>query len=363
MIDFEDLGKQNFSFLKESLKNKQFVLIGESAHGVKEFGEFKMKAVSYLVDSLGFSTILIESGFSDLLKWKTNAQANNDSLIYSLFPIWHTESYLKLFQHLNNKQVNIYGIDPQNSSRFFRDFPFEQLLKIDKKLASVFYEIDKEWSKAYSQPMTSWDSSFYKIQKNAIAVYDKALKEVSVGTNLDSKNQLLLKRILENRLKMAKNVDKNVDMFHRDSIMKENIDWLLMNVLSKDEKVIILSHNTHLAKESSFHIGYLGELMDKSYSKKIFVIGQYFASGNFADNKREHLKMKEPERNSFEYYLSQFKSAYQIFSLYNRELPKNIFDKKINTYYMGGVIQNLNLSQNYDMIFSVKSAHPPIFVD
>lgn len=364
IISYDNMDIKNFSFLRESANNKRFVLIGESTHGVEEFGEFKMKSVEFLIDSLGFSSVLIESGFSDILKWTEKGKENYDSLIFSLFPIWHTNSYLKMFRFLKEKKVKIYGIDPQNSSKYFRDFPYEQLMKIDKNIANAFYEMDKEWSKAYSKPFSLWDSSFYATKRKAIDTYDRILKKIYEGHTNKSSDYLFLERILENRLSMARNIKISADMFHRDSIMKDNVDWLVRNILEENEKVIILSHNAHVAKEKSFDIGYLGYLMSKEYDNNIFIIGQYFESGKFVNNKRELLTMPEPVKNSFESYLGQLKNEYHIFNLHSKTIPQKVFNKKINTYYMGGaMIQNFILSENYDMIFTVKHANPPIFID
>ena len=358
-ISFSKLEEQDFSFLKKSLQNKQIVLIGESSHGVLEFGEFKKKTVAFLVDSLGFSAVFIESGFSDILKW-TEDERNSDSLIYALFPVWHTNTYLEMLQYLKKKGVKIFGIDPQNSSRFFYEFPYRQLIKIDKDLATSFYKIDKEWSKAYSKPVSQWDSSFYASQRQAIDTYASILSKL----NRENVNDLFLKKVIENRLRMAKAVAKNPDMFHRDSIMKENVDWLLKNVLTEEDKVIILSHNVHIAKEKSMNVGYLGFLINKQYGDKTFAIAQYFASGKSLNNRRELVVMPAPAKNSLESYLNQLENNYQIFDMNNESLPKQIFDRKINTYYMGGIMtQSLILSENFDMIFTVRNGNHPTYID
>ena len=104
--------------------------------------------------------------------------------------------------------------------------------------------------------------------------------------------------------------------------------------------------------------------MYKEYEDKIFIIGQYFESGEFVNNRRELSKMPQPAKNSFESYLGQFKTGYQVFDLHNKNIPQKIFNTKIKTYYMGGaIIQNFNLSKNYDMIFTVKHGSPPTFID
>jgi erythromycin esterase-like protein len=356
---FVNLSSGDFAHLKEKLEGKQIILIGESSHGVYEFGEFKKEIIKYLVDSLQFSTVFIESGISDIYKWTSSGVNNYDSLVQSVFPIWQTPSYVEIFKYLQEKEVKVFGIDPQNSSKYFRDFPYQQLCKIDAEMAKAFYSIDKEWSKAYSKPILSWDSSLYQTQKKAIAIYDLTLDKIRKKDNVfsDPKDYLFLKRILENRLAMAKAINKSVDCFHRDSIMETNVTWIIKNILTTKDKIIILSHNAHVAKEKNMNVGYMGDLMWKEFNDKMFVIAQYFESGNFVDNSRKINSIPAPARDSFEEYLSTLDSEYNLFDMHNKMLPKKIFNKKITTYFMGGPItQELILSKNYDLIFTVKHA-------
>lgn len=345
--------------LKLKLQDKSVILIGESSHGVQEFGEFKMEMVKYLVDSLGFSTVFIESGMSDICKWTSSDQNNYDSLVYSIFPIWQTATYTEMFKYLHAKDVKVFGIDPQNSSKYFRDFPYQQLVKVDTGIANRFYNIDKEWAKVYSKPIPSWDSTLYQTQKRAIAVYESAWDKVDKNRHAfsDSKDYSLLKKILENRLSLAKAINNSPDCFHRDSIMKANVTWIMKNILSTDDKIIILSHNSHIAKERNMDVGYMGNLMLQELSDKMLVIAQYFEEGNFVDITHKINSIPIPLKNSFEAYLSSLDSECNLFDTHNSTLPKEVFNKKIKTYYMGGPItQELILSKNYDFIFTIKHA-------
>lgn len=358
-VDISEIDSKNFTCLKKYLENKRIVLIGESSHGVFEFGEFKKETVKYLVDSLGFSTVFIESGLSDIYKWTSGDRNIYDSLVYSIFPIWHTSSYIEMFKFLKEKNIKVFGIDPQNSSKYFADFPYEQLCKINPEIAEKFYTVDKEWSRAYSKPILFWDSITYQVQKKAIIAYESVLDEIEKNILSFSvrKDYLFLKRILENRLSLAKAFNKSADYFHRDSIISKNVDWLLENVLATNDKVIILSHNSHVAKEKNMNVGYLSNLMCKQYDDKMFVIAQYFASGEFVDMSGKINNIPLPIKNSFEAYLGIFKNNYNLFDTHNLGLPKKIFNRKIISYYMGGpIIQELNLSKNYDLIFTVKHA-------
>jgi erythromycin esterase len=353
------ISSENFSFLKKNLEDKQIILIGESSHGVQEFGEFKKEMVKYLVDSLGFSTVFIESGMSDICKWTSSEQNVYDSLVYSLFPIWQTNTYVEMFKYFQEKKVKVFGIDPQNSSKYFRDFPYEQLLKIDTGMAKSFYIIDKEWSNAYSKPISPSDSTVYQAQKRAIIMYELILDKLN--NNKDSfsepKDYLFLKRIFANRLSMARAFNKSPDYFHRDSIMETNVTWIMNNILTTEDKIIILSHNSHVARYKNMNVGYMGELMWKQFNNKMLIIAQYFESGNFVNIRHEIHSVPPPLNNSFEAYLSSFNSEYNLFDMHNSSLPKKIFNKKIITYYMGGPIkQELILSKNYDLIFTVKHA-------
>ena len=48
---------QDLAFLKEVLKDKRIVFLGENSHGVSEFTTLKSRTVRFLHDSLGFDVL------------------------------------------------------------------------------------------------------------------------------------------------------------------------------------------------------------------------------------------------------------------------------------------------------------------
>jgi erythromycin esterase-like protein len=54
--------KSDYSFLDNVLKNKRIVLLGEQTHGDGATFDEKVKIVKHLNNTLGFNTIVFESG-------------------------------------------------------------------------------------------------------------------------------------------------------------------------------------------------------------------------------------------------------------------------------------------------------------
>ena len=87
----EKVSENDFSFLKEELKNVQVVMLGEKTHFDGNVFEVKTEIIKYLHQELGFNTIAFESGIYDVWKAQNsinNGGATNVALNKSLFSIW-----------------------------------------------------------------------------------------------------------------------------------------------------------------------------------------------------------------------------------------------------------------------------------
>src|ERR1043166_2076852 len=82
---------QDLAFLKDVLKDKRIVFLGENGHGVSEFTTLKSRMIRFLHDSLGFDVLAFESNLGDA--YCANSQitrSDNQTSIYnSLSSLWH----------------------------------------------------------------------------------------------------------------------------------------------------------------------------------------------------------------------------------------------------------------------------------
>ena len=89
----------------------------------------------------------------------------------------------------------------------------------------------------------------------------------------------------------------------RDSIMADNIIWLLENVYP-DEKVIINAHNYHISKYNEKLLT-MGEVLAEKLQDEVYSIGIFGGQGEFANNARKPEKLTLPtENNDIKYFIA-----------------------------------------------------------
>lgn len=135
---------EDFSFLREELKDVQIVMLGESTHFDGNVFEMKTKMIKFLSQEMGFKTIAFESGIYDL--WKAqkdidNGLNTNDVFSNSLFSIWAKRNEFISFMNFydeNKTDLKLFGFDYQITStngnvNLAKDF-FEYAKKIKHKI-------------------------------------------------------------------------------------------------------------------------------------------------------------------------------------------------------------------------------------
>jgi len=120
----ENPSNDDFSFLKDELKNVQVVMLGEKSHFDGNVFEMKTKMIQYLHKELGFNTIAFESGIYDV--WKAQAEINKGTdaqLAFknSLFTIWSGSNEFQSFVQFydtNKSNLKLFGFDNQVSGKY-----------------------------------------------------------------------------------------------------------------------------------------------------------------------------------------------------------------------------------------------------
>ena len=85
-IDPDEGGAEDLEAVRQLVGDARVVCLGESAHGVSEFFRFKDRVSRFLVDELGFSAFVQESGFAEGLaldKWVRGGAGDLDQVATS----------------------------------------------------------------------------------------------------------------------------------------------------------------------------------------------------------------------------------------------------------------------------------------
>ncbi len=286
----------NFLALKKAIGNRRIVALGESTHGSGTYYHLKSELVKFLHQEMGFEVLAMESGLGDTYL----AYANVDTLSgkqlrdFSVFGNFRAKEATGLFdyikaQHSTLSPLNYVGYDTQASSDFF----FYQLKKI-------LADYDKELSDSLSTRMFSYQRA-YGYGANQDSVNYIKHRDIFVETSNtvrryleDNKEAIMAKhqlnsiayKIMVRSLTMfaasynLSYTDRWNGMALRDSLMAENLKWLLTEVYA-NKKVIIWAHNGHVEKgeRENPYMKSMGHFLKEQHLDNYYTIGLFAYSG------------------------------------------------------------------------------------
>lgn len=325
--DYEDL-----RFLKQVLKGKRIVLLGESSHGAAEFNSSKVRMIQYLHRELGYEVISFESGLAEnhAAFIESGQKSPLTTMQNSIFGVWHTQETLPLFNYIkeqkNSKRPLILsGFDNQpmaSYSPFVRDW----FTQVDPKVAELAFQLENKFVHYFY--MESDIDSFKKEQPHLIAQYQQLLTFVETHESqlqkiypqhpelttvakytfqdrIDSINQMIEPAILYQKYLEEEDYEKALENFNqlnvlRDTAMAKHLSWIA-DELYPDKKIIAWGHNYHLRKNNSQipspyrgSLVTMGELLPDHIKKQTYTVGLYMNRGESATNDRKPVPVRYP---------------------------------------------------------------------
>ena len=281
----------NWEPLSPQIADKQIILIGEPNHGSKEIFLIRNNLIKFLHEQHGFNTILFESGIGELILPEfRKAVITPIQMTYGFFGGWRTSEFRNLMEYVQQEQLSIAGFDVQRTGG-----SFEQVLSkiaTDHSIdSSLYIGLEGRFGKLMKllkNRKTSYDSVHLQVH-NLIADYEILLKLLIDSDITSYKPMLLSMRTIENRISYLSYMlqflkDKN---WHRrwaarDSAMADNVLWLSNNIY-QNEKLIIVAHNFHIAKNNEIE-EVMGEFLKKQFPGEMYTLGVFAGEGNFTGN-------------------------------------------------------------------------------
>ena len=355
--DFSDL-----QFLKEVLKNKEIVMLGEGTHSDGSTFEAKNSLVRFLHQEMNFDVLIFEGGFYEgnvIDRVISKAKDPINAAKFGLFMWPYCKQSSSVFTYIaeTKKSANpmsIAGMDCKvgtgTSSADVFIYHFKKMLdtlSIDSQAinSSVFNACIKNlWeNEMCSKPK----GDTIQIFKNDLNKLINILLEKNKGSNSDiagfwAQNFKSIRNSLDmvwyfKKFKVSKlffNLNKLYSL--RDIQNADNLKWLIENKY-KGKKVIVWAATAHLlhnlksikvrgAKSLLFNFknfNNVGDIISKKYPEKTYTIGFTSYAGekeNISGSK--NVKFKNGSKNNIEYQLNQLGQNYLFLDFSNKELPK-----------------------------------------
>lgn len=344
--DFADI-----NFLKETLKDKELIALGEVTHGTAEVFNYKDRLARFLVTNMGYKAIAFESDFIAIEHMDNYITGKADSIIYvaGTAIMQSNHSMIEWLRTYNRDKpdadkVHIYGMEVRNYTNIF------------KKLLAVMPDLDKtdrDLMEGYlAKPFNSEVSSQ---EMKGIKQMLSKLQAVQLS-DINQHYMEMLSQLIGYEGKRPL----------RDGYMAKNAMWLKDR--AKDNKLIVWAHNGHLAKTALYNHPTAGTHLDRKYGSKYYVIATDFNSGKAYVNvfiaKNKPLKGFQPYHfaevsspNWYEYFFNQ--CQYKNFIL---DIHAASADPLLNQFLTQPLImrsigalsspegKTLSLSKNFDLI-------------
>ena len=278
------------------VKDKQFVLLGEFNHGNREVFLARNDFIKTLHKQQGVDLILFESGIGEVGAVNLSLEKREGAArTAGFFGGWRTSEFEDLLRFAKKQGIAIGGFDSQRTgssfSRYFAKYydPGQLFSQLEKQFGTLKRELAKS--------RTSYDS----VQEQTTSLIRQYQ---SVLAGLPDSNQLAI-RTLENRmaylqymLEFARTKNWNARWAARDSVMAENVHWLVKHHQPK-RKVVIVAHNFHIARYNQKE-QVMGERLAKSMGDDMYVLGVFAKAGTYHDNWGRVKQMAEPDSTALD---------------------------------------------------------------
>lgn len=347
-----DSSFEDIYFLKEILKNKELISLGEITHGTSEVFQYKDRLVRFLVTNLGYKAIAFEGDVMAIENIDNYINGQTDSLRF-LFgtPLISTNrkmiEWLRTYNlnNLNPNKIHVYGLEARGFSNI-----------INKILA-----VNRSINKADSLLLEKVKDTPYNKLKNK----DISEMKLVVG-NLQQANSYKQDKYYVELLNQAVNVYYETKIGVRDEYMARNAMSIKGNAV--DNKLIIWAHNGHVAKTELYNKSSMGTYLNQKYGPKYFVIATDFNHGNAyvnvyqAKNKpllgfQSYYYPEINSKNAYEYYFKQCRFENFIIDVndaLSNPVLNGFFTKKMEMRMIGAlsipVNKKLSIAQNFDLI-------------
>ena len=292
-----DVENPDFSFLKEVLKGKRIVALGESSHGYGDLQLLKGKMIQYLHDELDYDVFLMEAGYGDAkISWENIEHSDNgvETKDYSLYGNFRSEELNPLFKYIKEQsetenKLTYSGYDTQISGDAFK---LKLRNIINKVEIQIIQDSVQSGLKSFNTMFQLRDSveAFYYHKNKLLAGIDLAISVLD-----DNKEEILEKEFAsEQEFKielhaleyLRKSVDYKfgeaytVGLALRDSLMAQNVIQQIKTEYP-NKKIIIWGHNGHIEKISGEgdNIKWMGHFLAEEFGKDYYALGIYCKKG------------------------------------------------------------------------------------
>ncbi len=295
---FEDLMP-----LKDILKDKKIVAMGEATHGTSEFFKMKHRFFEFLVEDMDYRVFAMEcdgGGGQVINDYILNDKGSlEEALEATKFAVWRTEEVKNMI-----KWMKEYNDNPSHKEKIkFYGFDMQGIVDTLPKLSYYLGELDKELQTKAEEDtlntiyrndikaLTNEQLDSILLNINEIKKDMENEKEKYLNNNLQNEYELaiwnlnLVSQCAEYSIEVNKSVNPMIQSVApsnlRDKYMADNVKWIQEHEgkLGND-KVMLWAHNVHVSYMDDIY-KYMGKNLKEMYGDEYYSIGFELSRGSF----------------------------------------------------------------------------------
>jgi erythromycin esterase len=293
-----DTKNPDFSFLKEALKGKKVVALGESSHGFGDLQLLKGKMVQYLHEELDYDVFIIEAGYGDAkICWENINQSEEgvETKDNSLFKYSRSEEFNPLFKFIKDKsetdnKLVFSGYDTQISGNALL-FKLRSIInQVEIKIIQDSIQSGLQSFRTMYQVGDSLEAFQYHKNKLfagidlAISVLDDNREEI-IEKEIATQKELDIELHALDYLRQSSDFELGgaytVGLSLRDSLMAQNVIKQIKTEYP-EKKIILWGHNGHIERSAGEgdNIKWMGHFLAEEFSDDYYAMGMYCKKGD-----------------------------------------------------------------------------------
>ncbi len=285
--------------LKDILKDKKIVGMGEATHGTSEFFKMKHRFFEFLVEEMGYRVFAMEcnGGAGQVINdYILKGDSNMEDSLPALYRTEEVKNMIKWMKEYNDdpshkEKIKFYGFDMQGIvdtlpklSYYLGRLDKELQTKVEEDTLNTIYRND-------IKALTNEQLDSILLNINKVKKDMENSKEKYLNNNLQNEYELaiwnlnLVSQCAEYNRELNKSVNFMIQsvsaMNIRDKYMAANVKWIQEHEgkLGND-KVMLWAHNVHVSYMDDFY-KYMGKNLKEVYEDEYYSIGFEFSRGSF----------------------------------------------------------------------------------
>ena len=293
-----DAENPDFSFLKEVLKGKRVVALGESSLGYGDLQLLKGQMVQYLHNELDYDVFIMEAGYGDAKMCWENIKYSDEGLETkdnSLFKKSRSEEFNPLFKYIKEKSETddklIYsGYDTKISGNALQ-FKLKQIVN-SVEIKIIQDSIQSGLESYYTMYRMQDSLERFRYHKSKLfAAIDLAKSVLDDNREEIIEKEIATHKELDIELHALDYIRQSSDfefgeaytvgLALRDSLMAQNV----INQIKTEypeKKIILWGHNGHIEKSAGEgdNIKWMGHFLAEAFGDNYYAMGIYCKKGD-----------------------------------------------------------------------------------